>query len=116
MSKARTRRINGIDVEHGSTNAYADLGFPDAADMAVKSDLVRRISEGLRSRGLTQVEAASVLGLTQPKLSKILRGHFHGVSERKLIDCLNRLGHDVEIVVKQPRAGGQAGKVSVVLA
>ena len=113
MPKAKSRRIHGIDVEHGGANVYADLGFPDAVEMAVKSDLVRKIGEGVRDRGLTQVAAARILGLTQPKLSGILRGHFHGVSERKLIDCLNRLGHDVEIVVKQPRKSGDGGKLTV---
>jgi predicted XRE-type DNA-binding protein len=108
--------VNDVEVEHGSTNAYADLGFADAAEMAIKSNLVYKIGEVLRSRGLTQVEAARILGMTQPKLSGILRGHFHGVSERKLIDCLTRLGHDVEIVVKPPKGSGDAGKLSVVFA
>ena len=44
--------------------------------------------EIIRGKGLTQTEAAKILGLTQPKLSGILRGQFRGVSERKLIDCL----------------------------
>lgn len=51
-----------------------------------------------------QAEAAELLGLTQPKLSNMLRGHFHGFSERRLIDCLTRLGRDVQIVVKEKQS------------
>ena len=114
MSKPKTRIINGIEVEHGSTNVYADLGFRDADEMAVKSNLVAKIDEILRGKGLTQVEAAKLLGLTQPKLSGILRGKFHGVSERKLIDCLTRLGRDVEILVKETSDSSATGRLTVV--
>lgn len=79
---------------------YADLGYRDAEEMLVKAKLVRKISEIIRSRGLTQVDTARILDLTQPKVSALLRGQFRGISERKLIDCLTSLGRDVEIVVK----------------
>ena len=63
-----------------------------------------------------QVEAAKILGLTQPKLSGILRGQFRGISERKLIDCLTSLGQDVEIVVKDAPRRRAGGKLTVVFA
>jgi predicted XRE-type DNA-binding protein len=66
--------------------------------------------------GLTQVEAAAILGLPQPKLSGILRGQFRGVSERKLIECLTGLGRDVDIVVKDTPRRRAGGKVTVVFA
>lgn len=81
------------------TNVYAQLGFPDAAEMLVKAQLVTKISEILRKRGWSQQQAAKVLGLTQPKLSKMLRGQFRGISEIKMMDCLVRLGRPVKIVV-----------------
>ena len=74
---------------------FADLGYPDADEMLVKARLVYKIAEIIQSRGLTQVEAAKLLGLTQPKVSAMLRGQFRGFSERKLIDCLTSLGRDV---------------------
>lgn len=83
----------------GSVNVYADLGCPDADDMLVKARLVTKIAEILRERGLTQIEAARIVGLPQPKLSQLLRGQFRGFSERELIDCLTRLGSNVRIVV-----------------
>jgi predicted XRE-type DNA-binding protein len=82
-----------------STNVYAQLGFPDAEQMLVKAQLVSKIGEILRERGWSQQEAAKVLGLTQPKLSKMLRGQFRGISEMKMMDCLVRLGRTVKIVV-----------------
>ena len=77
---------------HEGENVYRDLGFPDAEEMLVKAQLVSKIHEIIRSKGLTRIEAAKMLGLPQPKLSGILRGQFRGVSERKLIDCLTGLG------------------------
>ena len=104
------------DIHEGSGNVYRDLGFRDADEMLVKAKLVHKISDIIRTKGLTQVEAAKILGLTQPKLSGILRGQFRGVSERKLIDCLTSLGRDVEIVVKDAPRRRVGGKLTVVFA
>jgi predicted XRE-type DNA-binding protein len=104
------------DIHEGSGNVYRDLGFRDAEEMLVKAKLVHKISEIIRAKGLTQMEAAKILGLTQPKLSGILRGQFRGVSERKLIDCLTSLGRDVEIVVKDAPRRRAGGKLTVVFA
>lgn len=79
-------------------NVYAQLGFPDAEAKLVKAQLVSKIGEILRKRGWSQQQAAKVLGLTQPKLSKMLRGQFCGISEIKMMDCLVRLGRPVKIV------------------
>ena len=96
-------------------NVYADLGFNDAGEMLVKAKLVAKIAEILRERNWSQQEAAKVLGMTQPKLSKMLRGQFRGVSEIKMMDCLVRLGREVKIVVG-PKSKKSAGKLDVVAA
>jgi predicted XRE-type DNA-binding protein len=96
-------------------NVYAELGFPDAAEMLVKAQLVVKIAEVLRERGWSQQEAAKVLGLTQPKLSKMLRGQFRGISEMKMMDCLVRLGRTVKIVVG-PEGGTADEHIEVVAA
>jgi predicted XRE-type DNA-binding protein len=116
MSKRKTRALEGVEIREGSTNVYADLGYPDAEEMLIKARLVRKISEIVRSKGLTQIETAKVLGLTQPKISALFRGQFRGISERKLIDCLTNLGRDVEIVVKDVPRRRAGGKVTVVFA
>src|SRR5687768_293207 len=110
MNKHRSGTSRAIEAHEGSGNVYADLGYRDADEMLVKAKLVCKISEIIRSKGLTQVEAATILGLTQPKVSALLRGQFRGISERKLLDCLTSLGRDVEIVVREAprrRAGGR---------
>jgi predicted XRE-type DNA-binding protein len=94
------RIIDGIEVEMGSGNVFADLGLPDAEKLKIKSGLVIEIAKAVRKLGLTQEEAARRMGITQPKVSGMLRGDFSNLSERKLMDCLNRLGYDIEIKVK----------------
>ena len=82
----------------------------------MKAQLVSKIAEIIQRRGLTQVEAAKLLGLTQPKVSAMLRGQFRGFSERKLIDCLTSLGRDVQIVIKETSQRRAGGKLTVVVA
>ena len=94
------RIIDGIEVEMGSGNVFADLCLPDAEKLKIKSGLVIEIAKAVRKLGLTQDEAARRMGITQPKVSGMLRGDFSNLSERKLMDCLNRLGYDIEIKVK----------------
>ena len=84
--------------------------------MLIKSRLVGKIGEIIRSRKWTQEEAAQVLGMTQPKLSKMLRGQFHGISQSKLLEYLAKLGRDVQIVVGPARRTKKPGRVDVVFA
>lgn len=116
MSKRRGKVFRDLEIHEGSGNVYADLGYRDAEEMLVKAKLVRKISEIVQSKGLTQVETARLLGLTQPKVSALFRGQFRGISERKLIDCLTRLGRDVEIVVKDAPRRRAGGKLTVIFA
>ena len=106
---------NDKSVRHprGSMNVYADLGYKSADEMLVKAQLVTTIAEILTERGYTQTKAAALLGIPQPKLSKMLRGQFRGFSERKLMDCLTLLGRDVEIVVRTATKRKGPGAVSV---
>src|SRR5437879_12004243 len=87
----KVRAIRGIPVEQGSGNVYADLSYADSEDMLVKAQLVIKIADIIRQRGLTQERAATLLGLTQPKISRLLKGQFRGISERRLLHCLTRL-------------------------
>ena len=105
-----------IEIEQGSGNVYADLGMSDAGEMLVKARLAAKISEIIKHRHLTQNEAADIVGLTQPKLSGLLRGQFRGISEAKMLDCLNKLGRDVQIVVRKAPRSHSMGRTSVVFA
>lgn len=96
----KTRLVAGVEVHRGSGNVFADLGLADAERLGIKTGLVIEIRKAMRSRGLTQQEAARLMGITQPKVSDMMRGDFSNLSERKLMDCLTRLGYDIEIMVR----------------
>jgi predicted XRE-type DNA-binding protein len=100
----KKRRIDGIEVRRSSGNVYADLGLPDAQELKIKTGLVIEIRKAMRRLDLTQQEAAKRMGITQPKVSGMMRGDLSNLSERKLMDCLTRLGYDIEINVRPARA------------
>lgn len=96
----RKRVVKGFEAEVSSGNVFADLGLRDAEKLKIKSGLVIQIVKAVRRLGLSQEEAGRRMGLSQPKVSGLFRGNFSNISERKLMDCLNRLGYDIEIKVK----------------
>lgn len=103
-----------MTVEHvtpAGGNIFTDLRLPGADALQVKSRLALEIQRTLREKGLTQQAAAAVMGITQPKLSNILRGRFAGISEDRLMRCLAALGRDVTIVVGKAHEG--AGRIEV---
>ena len=93
-------KMNGIEFEVSSGNVFADLGLADAAELKIKSGLAIEIARAVRRLGITQHEAAAKIGISQAKVSALLRGDFSNLSERKLMECLNRLGFDIEIKLK----------------
>ena len=100
--------------EVGSGNVCADLGLPDAAELHAKADLAYEISRIIDQRGLTQIEAAEILGVDQPKVSALVRGRLDGFSLERLSRFLNALGKDVEIVVRPVATGpGTSGEIRV---
>ena len=94
------RTIDGVEVQRGSDNVFADLGLSDAEKLKIKTGLVIEIRRAMRALELTQHAAAQRMGIPQPKVSSMMRGDFTNLSERKLMDCLNRLGYDIEIKVR----------------
>jgi len=100
-------------IERSSGNVFADLGLPDAETHLLKAELVTRIDRIIRQRGLKQVEAARLLGLTQPDVSRLMRGNFREYSVERLLRLLTALGRDVDIVVHENHAG-RPGRLSVI--
>lgn len=105
-----------IELKRSSGNIYTDLGFPDAEQMLIKAQLVSKIGEILRTRKWTQQHASQVLGIPQPKLSKMLRGQFRGISESKMLECLTKLGRDIQIVIGNEKASSAIGSIGVISA
>lgn len=88
-----------IGYETGSGNVFADIGLPNAEEHFLKAQLVFKIDGLLNKRGLKQIEAAKLLGVKQPDISRMLRGDFRQFSVERLMRFLVALGQDVEIVV-----------------
>ena len=84
----------------GSRNVFKDLGLPNAEEHLVKAQLVFKIDTIMKKRRLKQVEAATLFGIRQPDVSKMLRGDFRQFSVERLLRFLVALDQDVQIVVK----------------
>ena len=92
-------------VTEGSANVFSDLGLPDADELLAKAQLASAISDIIDDRQLTQTDAATLLGTTQPKVSNLVRGRLEGFSLERLARFLNSLDRDVEIRVRpRPRS------------
>ena len=89
-------------ITRGSSNVFADIGLPDPETHVVKADLVRRIASLIESQGLNQIEAAERMGMSQPDVSKMLKGQFRPISIERLMRCLVALGQCVTIDVRAP--------------
>ncbi|MDQ2986904.1 MAG: helix-turn-helix domain-containing protein [Armatimonadota bacterium] len=100
-------------VIRSSGNVFADLDFENAQEELAKADLVIAIAKIIRSRRLTQSRVANEIGLDQPQVSRLLRGHTEGYSTGRLLRILNLLGQDVEIRVRPKRVGAAHGRVTV---
>ena len=97
-------KTDKMKIERGSGNVFADLGRPDAETHLLKAKIVTQIAEIIRQRDLTQVEIAKLLGLSQPDVSRLLRGNFREYSVERLLRLVMALGRDVEIVIRKPRS------------
>jgi predicted XRE-type DNA-binding protein len=97
------------DYVVGTSNVFADLGYPRPEEAAAKAELAHKITKIIERRRLTQAEAADVLEVDQPKISALKRGRLSGFSLDRLVRFLVLLGRDVHIVVKeQPRSRRRA--------
>ena len=103
-----------IKVEVSSGNVFADLGLPNPEEMLVKAELASKIGEIIETRNLTQMEAAEILGIDQPKVSALIRGRLTGFSTERLFRFLNALGSDVEISVK-PKPESRKAAITTVI-
>ena len=109
-----SKKTEPAALEFGSGNVFADLGLPAADKLKIKSGLVFEITRAIRNQQLSQAEAGRRMGIAQPKVSAMMRGDFANLSERKLMDCLTRLGYDIEIKVTP--AAEQVGQLLLSIA
>ena len=98
--------MNEDMYEVSSGNVFADLDFDEPEEELARAELAHRIATIIEDRGLTQAEAAAILGINQPKVSALVRGRLEGFSLERLARYLIALGHDVEIVIRPARDEG----------
>ena len=97
------------DYGVSSGNVFADLGLSNPQEAFAKAELAHKIALLIQNKGLTQVQTAKLLGVDQPKVSALLRGHLSGFSLERLIRFLLLLGQDIKITVQAcPRSRPQA--------
>ena len=76
----------------------------EAASMKSRSSLMMALSEVIRERGMTQIEAAELFGVTQPRVSDLMRGKFNLFSLDTLIDMAATAGMAPMVTVSKPKA------------
>lgn len=105
-----------IEFEESSGNVFADIGFdaPTAARLSNKADLVGVLYRAQQERDLSQSAFSRLVGIPQPRLSKLYSGKLDGISTDKLLDAVARVGAHVVIRVEaHPEAGEAAGRVEL---
>jgi len=92
-------------VTASSRNVFRDLGFfaDEAEHLRVRSDLMISVQKTIAARRLTQAEVADLLGVTQPRVSDLVRGRLDLFSIGTLIDMLAHFGIRVKLVLQAPR-------------
>jgi len=91
--------------EKSSGNVFQDLGLPDAEERLAKAEIASQICGLIKKKKLSQAKVATLLKITQPKVSLLLSGKLKGFSLEKLFSFLNALGQNVNISVKPASSG-----------
>ncbi|HVN63603.1 MAG TPA: helix-turn-helix transcriptional regulator [Candidatus Binataceae bacterium] len=111
----RTKRAK-IKITRGSTNVFADLGYPDAGERQTKLRLAYAINRVVGRRRLSQAAAARTLGINQPKVSALSRYKLEGFSVERLMRFLTALGLDIEILIKKRPRSRSTARINVMAA
>jgi predicted XRE-type DNA-binding protein len=107
------KRKAEISVTESSGNVFADMGLPEAEEELTKAQLASHIRLVIRRRRLTQVSAASLMGIDQPKVSALLNGRLANFSSERLMRLLTALGQDVDITVRAKPRNRAHGRIRV---
>jgi predicted XRE-type DNA-binding protein len=107
-----------IEFEESTGNVFADIGFDKAtaAGLAHKAELVGVLYRFQQELGLGQAAFGRLVGIPQPRLSRLYRGRIAGMSTAKLLDAIARLGGHVTIRVEPHPAPRDAGRIEMELA
>ena len=103
--------MDNSTITNSTGNVFEDLGFSDAEEMSLKAELSRKISSIIQHKHLSQVQAASLLGIDQPKISALMKGKLSGFSVERLFRFLTILGRDIQILIKPKSRKRLQGRV-----
>ena len=94
-----------MPIERSSGNLFADLGFDagESANLAMRADCMMALTQWYRHSGLTQTEAARLIGLRQPRLNALLKGAIGEFSLDALVNMAARAGLNARLSIKAPR-------------
>ena len=102
-----------VEIQQSSGNVFADMGYSNPDEALAKSRLAQRISELIAEKNITQRQAAALLDIDQPKVSRLMRGQLREFSTDRLFRFLNALDQDVEIVIREKPGTRQQAILSV---
>lgn len=101
--------LNPSDHPQGTSNVLVSLGFDDAEVLSTKAALALKLNELIDQRGLSQMAAATMTGMTQPKVSQVRRYKLQNISLERLMQALVALDQHVEIVIQPARRAHAPG-------
>lgn len=87
-------------IKESSGNLFADLGLPDAEELSLKAELAIALGEVMRRRGLNQTATAALTGISQPDLSRVLRGHLRDMSADRLMQAVRHLEGEITLRIE----------------
>ena len=105
--------MSDLEITYGTTNVFADLGYPDASERQTKTRLALAVNELLESRDLKQREIATLLNIPQPKVSALKNYRLDQFSVERLMEFLTALNQDVEITIRPRTNTNGTGHISV---
>ena len=106
MSRSKSR------IHPSAPNIFANLGLPDAKSHFLKAQIVAELYQLCTARRLSQSKAGALMGISQPEVSRLFKGHFREYSVERLMHFLTAFSRDVEIVVRPSPPRRKAGKIS----
>jgi predicted XRE-type DNA-binding protein len=95
--------MTNTKIEIGSGNVFDDFGVAESAIHLAKAELASQIGVAIKNLRLTQTQAAQRLGVSQPDISRLLRGDFRQYSMERLMTLLTNLDRDVQIIVSKAK-------------
>ncbi len=105
--------VKAVEHELSCGNVFADIGIAEPVEALAKAELARRISSIIKHRHLKQADAAKLLDIDQPKVSKLMRGQLKEFSLERLMNFLMQLDRDIEIVIKNVHVSEETGRIAV---